>query len=109
MFIIKQYDTLPSLEATLIDAEGNPVDLTTKSVTFSMRSRDNPSLVITGLAVKVDAVNGIVAYQWGPGNTNTPGAYLGEFRVTYSNGPRETFPSDGYIEISVVKSAGNAP
>ena len=107
MFTIKQYNTLPSLEATLVDYLGLPVNLTGSTVAFAMRSKDNPSLVITGVAALADAPLGKVSYQWGPANTNTPGGYIAEFIVTYPGGGTESFPNGDYIEVHVVKSAAN--
>lgn len=107
MFTIKQYNTVPSLEATLLDYLGQPVVLTGATVNFSMRSQDNPTLVVSGVATIVDALTGKVAYQWGAANTNTAGSYIGEFSVTYANGGYESFPNGDYIQIHVVKSAAN--
>lgn len=107
MFTIKQYNTVPSLEATLVDYLGQPVSLVGATVSFAMRSQDNPNLVVTGIAAIVDATAGKVSYQWGASNTNTAGAYLGEFIVTYSNGGKESFPNADYIQVYVAKSAAN--
>jgi len=109
MFTIKQYNTLPLLEATLLDADSQPVVLTGATVSFSMRSRDNDTLVIKGQATIIDALQGKVAYPWVAANTVVPGAYYGEFSVTYTGGGIESFPNSNYIEIHVVRCAGNAP
>jgi hypothetical protein len=109
MFTIKQYNTVPSLEATLLNPAGQPVDLTGSTITFVMRSRDNDTLVITGNALILDAVAGKVVYQWGINDLATHGAFFGEFDVTYSNGSKESFPNADYIPINVVRSAGTAP
>lgn len=109
MFTIKQYNTIPSLEATLVDYLNQPVNLTAASVTFSMRSLDDPSLVVGGDAVFVDRSGGIVAYEWDLGDTAVHGAFIGEFRVTFQDGSSETYPNSDYIRVHVVKSAGNAP
>lgn len=107
MFTIKQYNTIPSIEATLLDGAGIPVDLTGSTVTFSMRSLDNAALVINGDAVFVDATAGLVAYQWADGDTDFAGAYIGEFLVIRPGGGKESFPNGDYIEVHVVKAAAN--
>lgn len=107
MFTIKQYNTAPALEATLVDYLGVPVPLTGCTVQFAMRSRDNQNLVISGVASVVDAPTGKVSYQWGVSDTNTSGSYYAEFVVTYANGRKESFPNGDYIEVHVVKSAAN--
>lgn len=107
MFIIKQYNTIPSLEATLVDHLGQPVSLVGATVSFAMRSKDNQNFVISGAASIVDAPTGKVSYQWGLADTNTSGSYIAEFGVTYTNGRKESFPNGDYIQIHVVKSAAN--
>lgn len=107
MFTIKQYNTVPSLEATLVDYLGQPVSLAGATIVFAMRSQNNQNLVIDGVAFIVDAAAGKVAYQWDQGDTNTDGAFIGEFQVTYPNGGKESFPNGDYIQIHVVRSAGN--
>lgn len=109
MFTIKQYNTVPSLQATLVDYLGQPVSLVGATVAFAMRSQDNPNFVITGVATIIDEAAGVVAYQWGVSNTATPGAYAAEFIVTYANGGKESFPNSEYIQVHVVKSAANQP
>lgn len=107
MFVIKQFNTLPSLEATLLNPNGQPVDLTGATITFSMRSRDNEAVVITGNALILDAATGKVVYQWAPTNTQLAGAFIGEFDVVYSGGAKESFPNSDYIQINVVRSANS--
>jgi hypothetical protein len=105
MFVIKQFNTLPSLEATLLDPSGQPVDLTGAIVSFSMRSLDSEQRVITGSALIIEPLAGRVVYQWDAANTIQAGAYIGEFDVTFSNGGKETFPNSDYIKINIVRSA----
>lgn len=109
MFTIKQYNTLPLLEATLLDSNNQPVALTGALVEFTMRSRDNDTLVVHGEAIVIDELEGKVAYPWAAFDTLVHGAYHGEFVVTYSDGGIESFPNSTYIQINVVRSAGNAP
>lgn len=107
MFTIKQHNTIPSLEATLVDYLGQPVPLSGATVNFAMRSRDNPNLVISGVAVVVDAAAGKVSYQWNAADTYVSGSYIAEFIVTHPNGGKESFPNGDYIQVHVVRSAAN--
>lgn len=109
MFTIKQYDTAPSLEVVLLDHLGVAVNLTGCDITFSMRSRDDSSLVVDGPALILEALNGKVVYEFASGDTNTSGAFYGEMRVRYPNLSFETFPNAEYININIVKAAGLIP
>lgn len=108
MFVIKQFNTLPSLEATLLDSNGIAVNLTGASISFSMRSLDDETNVVTGDAFILNAALGKVVFQWAAGNTDVSGAYIAEFDVTFSNGGKESFPNSDYIQINVVRSANNS-
>jgi hypothetical protein len=98
-YVLKAGDSWPPLAATLSDGSG-PVNLTTAdSVRWIMKSG---STVVSGPCVVADAVNGRVAYAWDPGDTDTAGAYQGEFEVTWNVGEVETFPNDGYVSVQII-------
>lgn len=101
-FNIKQNDTSPSLRATLTDADLNPINLTSASVQFHMKSLDGALKIDTAMTI-VDATGGIVQYDWQTGDTDTVGAYNVEFEVTYSDSSIETFPNNGNKVVSVVR------
>lgn len=103
-FTIKQGDRLPSLTATLYDANNAVVDLSSgvTGVTFSMRRRPQRAATITNEdAVIVDAETGQVRYDWAAGDTATAGDFEGEFTVNYTSGQSLTFPNFGYIGIYI--------
>jgi hypothetical protein len=52
-------------------------------------------------ATVVNAPNGHLRYTWQPGDTSTPGRYLGKFVVTYSSLEVQEFPENRYIRITV--------
>ena len=79
-----------SLQATLLNPDNTPANLTGASVVFVMSQRS--TLLFSGSAVVVDAVNGVVQYNWLPGNTNYYGSCKGSFAVTYPSGLTQTFP-----------------
>jgi len=101
-FRIKQNDTSPSLQATLKDASSNGIDLSGATVLFRMNSFDGTVKVESNMSI-VDADNGVVRYDWQPGDTDTNGTYLVEFRVTYVDGKVETFPNTERLSLIVTK------
>lgn len=106
-FYLKEGDTSPSITATLQDAAGNAVDLTQATeVKFHMALRPEPGEVhgtakVSADADKVDATNGEVRYDWAATDTDTPGIYDAEWRVTWTGGRIESFPQDGYRIIEI--------
>lgn len=103
---MKRDDLRPILSATLTDANGSAVDLSTAaSVKFVMRRKGS-------LAKKIDsaagtaATTGGVTYTWVSPNTNTEGTYYGEFEVNWGSSVVQTFPVSGYIEIEIVSDLG---
>jgi len=101
-FTIKQNDRLPELVATLL-AAGEPVNLTgAEGVEFHMTPVGGGAPKVDAAGVIVNAVTGIVKYAWAVGDTDTVGAFLGEFEVMWSGARPETFPNDSNIDILVV-------
>ena len=100
-FIIKKDDDLPNIRATLFDGVGVPVNLSAATVEFRMASLAG-GVKASGSAVVVDAANGVVEYAWQAGDTDTVGRYRAEFKVTIG-GELQTFPTSGYISVSVEK------
>lgn len=105
---LKRNDTAPALEATVTDENG-PVDLTgATAVVFKMATATESgrtlvpgALVLTGTGSLVDAASGVVQYDWVPGDTATSGRFFGEFEVTLAGGKLRTFPTLGYISITI--------
>ncbi|WP_041274639.1 BppU family phage baseplate upper protein [Desulforamulus reducens] len=99
-FTIKRNDTRTALKAKLINRSGNPVELAGATVRFVMNngiSRD---------ALIIDEPNGEVLFVFRPGDTSHSGIYKAEFRVTYPDGNRETFPNNGHIPVYIYPNLG---
>jgi hypothetical protein len=102
MFVIKQNDTLPSLEAQLIDYAGAPIDLDLCGVHFHMQGY-NGLVKINRPTTIVNVETGDVKVEWQTGDTDTVGTFKCEFEVNMPDGKIITVPNDGYFLISVVK------
>lgn len=98
-FFIKRNDTSPAVEYALSTDDG-PVNLTGATVKFYMGS------VVDASADVLNAIGGIVSYQWQVGDTSSYGFFNAEFEVTYSDGTKETFPNNGYISVHISPDLG---
>ena len=102
-FFLKQNDLLPPLAATVVDQDGNAVDISAASgVTFRFRRQGGVST--EAAATITDAANGKVQYDWVAGDTANSGLYEGEFIVTFPGPEPQTFPSRVFILFEVVKN-----
>lgn len=100
-FNLKQNDTSPAIQTTLIDGDGLPVDITGNlGVRFHVRDAEGTVIIDTAATV-VNASEGVVLYEWLPSDTATVGTFQGEFEVTYVDGKVETFPNSSYINIII--------
>lgn len=104
-FAIKQGDTSPAIKAILTDSDGNPIVLTGASVDFIMKDFNNGVVLNTPMSI-ITPLGGEVQYDWVLGDTDTPGTYYIEFKVTYDNGAVETFPNNSNATVVVYPSLG---
>lgn len=111
-FWVKQYDTAPTLEARLLDGDGNAVDLSGATVTFVRRAIDGVTVNYDPAINRDDGtepLRGRVAFDWAPDDLDVPGGYYVEWQVDFAGGQgRETFPNDGYQTLAVIPDLGNA-
>lgn len=75
------------------------------TVKWLFREEDSLTSKVEATATK-EATTGLVSYTWVAGDLNTPGVYRGEWEVTFASGKVQTFPSDGYHQITVLKDLG---
>ena len=103
---IKRNDTRPYLDATLTDAEGTVIDLNSAAVTFTMVDAENQS------SIKIEngpctiltsgGADGQVRYSWTGADTNTEGAYLGEFEIIFDDSSKLTVPTTDILVINII-------
>lgn len=93
-FSIKQGDSAPSLQATLLDEDESPVNLTSCTAEFHLNYADGTPFFNKSMTIK-DATNGIVRYDWALDGSDTinVGTYYFEIQVNYPDGSKETFPN----------------
>lgn len=99
---IKQGDTLPVYTDTLALDDGTPVNLTGASVRFVMRSQTTSAPVaLTGIAAITLAAGGDVSFTFSSADTASAGMFMANWIVTFSGGQTMTFPTTGYLWVSV--------
>jgi hypothetical protein len=101
-FYIARGDTLPILEATLLNADGTPINLTGADVTFRMKFVATSVSKINSAATIVDAAAGKVSYVWTGSNTDTAGLFIADFLIAFSNGiDFEKVPNSDFIRVHI--------
>lgn len=105
-FSIKRNDLSPAIKSQLLDEDDNPVDLSSASVRFIMSDYEENVIIVDGVAVIDNALDGIVYYQWQAGDTEQAGHFRAEWEVTYPNDNPETFPNDNFLDIKIAEDLG---
>jgi hypothetical protein len=105
-FTIKRGDTSPALRFALLP---DRVSLAGAVVRFQMRARGGATVIDQPAEILSLFEPAIVAHIWAPGETETPGRFEAEFRVTYLDGTVETFPNLGFIEVFVTEDVPGLP
>lgn len=104
-FRIKEGDREPPLTATLVDAQGDPLDLSAASgVQFLMRPTGVPTALVSAAATILGT--GAVRYLWSATDTGAAGTFEGEFEVLYANGKKQTVPNHTYIPLKILGDIG---
>lgn len=98
--ILAPGDTFPNPSA---DLNANITGATQRR--FVMKKLDgSPFLDTTANIVVDDAGLGQLHYDWQTGNTDTRGAYLCRFLITFASGDIQTFPQDSDLEVLIRSS-----
>lgn len=107
---ITEGDTEPVFYDELTYSNKEKVDLTGATVEFVMRSLTSGSpLSLTGSVEIIAATEGKLAYLPSAKDTAIAGAYMAQWRITFSGGETMTFPTVGYLSVEVQESLNAAP
>lgn len=99
---VKKGDVKPIFGPFVVtNSAGVVVDLTGASVKFVMRSLTATAPAVNTAATIVTPSAGTVQYTPTAQDTATAGQYQGEFHVTFGDASTLTWPTAGYVEISV--------
>lgn len=98
---MKKGDRRPYLQVQIFNPDDTPMNLTGKTVTFTMGTIDATPKV-NAAATLVNASQGIVEYQWAAADCDTPGTYRAEFVIDGI----DTYPKQGYIIVEVNDDVG---
>jgi hypothetical protein len=101
IFNIKQGDLLPVIQATALQADGTPLNLTGATVVFRMRKHLATTWKVNSAGAVVTPASGIVSYTWIAGDTDTVGVYEAEFLATIGGKP-QTLPTVGFMTVNVL-------
>jgi len=93
---VVQSDTAPSIFSALTESDGSEMDLTdATSIRFQMRSLIDRRFTVNAVATIVTANEGLVRYDWQPGDLATAGEYEVRWRIAWSDGSfQHTDPAD---------------
>lgn len=105
-FYIKKGDTSPAIEGTLLDGNGDAVNLTGATLAFIYKRTDD-ALPVERVATIVTAASGTVKYEWVEEDTATATYMTAEWEVTFQGGFIATFPNDGNLIIRVGEEIGS--
>ena len=100
-FHIQQGRTLPIIQATITDEDGDVVNLTGGTAVFYMKAQDDGAMKINGDAAVVSVpASGVVTFTFTAANTNEPGDYWAWFVVTLASGVLAA-PNPQYVVVHV--------
>jgi hypothetical protein len=104
-FSVKKDARYPSITATVLDGNGDPVDVTGAVVVFRMVNRATGAVKVNNVAGSVvDGRKGQIKFDWSAaGYTDTAGVYNAEFLITLFGAEAPiVLPTSGYLTIAVV-------
>lgn len=112
VYNIKRNDTLPVLGIDVLNYDGDAYDFgDATDATFSMYTDAEPRVVKIdneAAVITPPGTQGQLQYTFDTSGTDTAGKFLGEFTVNFSTGDTATFPTVGFIQISVEEDLDDA-
>lgn len=110
---IKQHDTRPVQSIGLLSPD--PADITktiiadltsASSVKINAAAQQGTDTFSTALAFGTPRTGGVVIWTPAATDTDLNGIYDAEIEVVWSDGGIQTFPSDSYFTVNIVKDKG---
>ncbi len=100
-FFLKQDDTAPVFQYTVLDEDKVAINLTGATVTFYMQDENGIDVITAGTVTITDAANGLVEYQWLAADSDVSGIFSAEFVITFGGGTIRTSPDPGWITVVI--------
>lgn len=98
----KQGDTAPVYKETFTKSNGGKYNIEGAAIALNMRSLTSSTPVtLTGATAVLNAVEGEVSFTPSFQDTGVPGDYMATWTVVFPGGSQLTFPTDGYLWITV--------
>lgn len=98
-FIVKRKDNKTAMQCTLLNKYQDLLDLTGCTAKFVMRTRTDKFVEKT--CTLTDAKNGSLIVVFSESDLNEVGVHRAHIVVTFSDGRKETFPNDSYIDVKI--------
>jgi len=90
------------LQFQILDADGDPIDLSNATATLKFKNYEDGSVHVLEGSI-VDATNGKVQFNTGDKFENLEGEFKGEIELVFQSGQKITAPN---IVIKVIPSIG---
>lgn len=104
MLKFKTTDTTGSVEYTVTDSGRNPINLIRCSVYFLMEDAKTKELILNEEATVIEPSKVMIKYQFSDVAMLKNGMFNAEFHYVFPDSKRKIVPSNGYIQISVMRS-----
>lgn len=107
---MKRRDTGPAFTATILDADGAPVNLTGAAARFKACDAKSRETVIDGAMTITNAAAGRVSYTWQAADTADARSLDVEVEVTFGDGEIQTAPNgnlqDRFLRVEIIEDVG---
>ena len=104
-YTLKRGDTAPVIQDTLLDANGNAVNLTGSTIRFHMANWERTTVIVNGVVTGWGGAalgsSGQVEYAPMSADVATAGVFKAEWEVTFSGGKIETWPDEGHAVVNI--------
>lgn len=99
----KQHDTAQPFRYQPVYSDSSAPILAGATLRFFMRGGNPPMLKVSATAT---IVSGVFTYAPIAADVDTVGGFIAEWEVTYAGGGIETWPTIGYLSVSIQPDLG---